>query len=383
MSDGQFDVTFGTNGIRTWNPFNIYGNYTQEAKLLDDGKIIMAGYLFYDNGTARAFAVRLNADGTDDTTFGSNGCAVIEDAGNNVVEALAIQSDGKLVLVGYKTVEGPHDMMLVIRLSPDGQLDSSFGTNGILSFSIPDSPDANAYNVDVQSDGKIVVFGTHSPQNSSQRSVVVRLNPDGSFDTSFGEKGVFTLLCDKDAANYLYDLKISSDSKLYGMGHITDNVYSNLVVVSLTLEGKLNNAFDGDGVAFVDLDGGVATSRFLEIQPDGKLLAGGWFSPKGDYYHSFPIVARLHTKSSVSLNETVSECVDFAYPNPTSGLLKFNLANDESVYQAKVYDMTGRVVMNKQIAAQGTMDVSALQSGSYFIQLVSDKETLVNRFVKE
>lgn len=83
------------------------------------------------------------------------------------------------------------------------------------------------------------------------------------------------------------------------------------------------------------------------------------------------------------MNETVSECVDFAYPNPTSGLLKFNLANDESVYQAKVYDMTGRVVMNKQIAAQGTMDVSALQSGSYFIQLVSDKETLVNRFVKE
>lgn len=446
LENGQVDATFGNNGIRTWSIQSGYSNYAMTSKLTDDGKIIVSGHIFVSNSNCHVFVTRLNEDGSDDTSFGNNGSLMINSSSADVVENLEIQNDGKMVLAGYRTPMGENDRMLVVRLLEDGQMDNSFGEGGAVSLNLPGFHSSYAFDVEIQQDGKIVLFGSGISANTTYFTpIIVRLNEDGSFDTTFGEAGVLSFAVgygndfllsgclhpdgrmfagghywianqptlrygffvaginpdgtfdtsfgdeggivkteyDKEAANYLYDMKLSVDERLFCLGHATDGGYSDLVVLNFTMDGEMNSEFDQDGFVSIDIDGGVEISHCAAIQPDGKLLVGGWVSPAGVNYQSSPVIVRLHSGVLTALNETASKCVDFAYPNPTTGLLKFNLANDESVYQAKVYDMTGRVVMSQQIATQGTLDVSTLRSGSYFIQLVSDKETLVNRFVKE
>ncbi len=441
LTDGQFDGTFGDGGVRVWRPSEAYGNFAMGAQLQEDGRILITGHSF--DQVACAFVLRLNEDGSDDTSFGDNGLLVLSNGTIDAVEDIELQRDGKMVMAGYRTDE--HDRMVVFRVTADGQLDNTFGTGGVQVLSLPNASESFVFDVEIQDDNKILLFGTRIIEGSAHHSVIVRLNEDGSYDTTFADNGIkyfsvgdgsnfllsgcvrpdgrilvgghywivnqpvlryglfvaslnadgtedltfgennglVQIEVDKTAANYMLDMELSDDDKLFCLGRVTNNIYSDFTILNFTMEGSLNPGFSDDGIVILDLDGGFDEPHCSALQPDGKLLVCGWSYPAGVYISSNVVVARYYTGVIQALEETESKCADFVCPNPTSGLLKLNLANDNIVYQAKVYDMTGRVVMSQQIAAQGALDVSNLRSGSYFIQLVSDKETLVNRFVKE
>lgn len=413
------------------------------AQLLEDGKIVITGY-FYDNRDAcRSFVLRINSDGSDDLTFGTDGMLMLSDNTRDVVEAIGIQSDGKLILGGYRTEE--RDRMLVFRVSPDGQLDNTFGNNGALVLSLPDAAQSFVFDLKIQADDKIILFGTSIVEGLSYTSTVVRLNADGSYDATFGEEGVLYLsvgvaenfllsgclrpdgriflgghywisshpllhygfyvaslnpdgtldpsfgsdggvvkfIVDKDAGDYFRDMRLSADEKLFCLGHITDNFYGDFVVFNFTMDGELNTDFSDDGYAVLDLDSGYEDSKCTELQPDGKLLVCGKTIPSGVDDRSDVVIARFHTGVVTKLSETASKSEFFVFPNPTTGELKIDLPSEKIGCRMTIFDMMGRVITTGQIATRGTVDVSMLQTGSYFIQLVSDTETFVNRFVKE
>lgn len=444
LSDGELDDTFGINGIRVWRPVDVYGNFAMAAQLLEDGKIVISGY-FFDGDNSQAFVLRINNDGSDDVTFGANGMLMLSNNTHDVVEAMQVQSDGKIVLGGYRTED--RDRMLVFRVLPDGQFDDTFGNNGVSVLSLPEANESFVFDLRVQNDGKIVLFGTSILEGVSYISTVVRLNSDGSLDNSFGndgvvylsvgeainflqsgclrpdgrifvgghywisnfpvlhygfyvasfnpdgtldtsfgsDGGVVKLIVDKDAGNYFVDMRLSEDEKLFCLGFSTDNSYGDFVVFNFTMDGNLNLDFSDDGVAVLELSSSIDNPKCVELQSDGKLLACGQTIASGVYDKSDIIIARYHTGVVTVLQEQEAKCEVFVYPNPTAGQLKIDLSNNKGAsYKAMIFDMTGRVVMTEQINAQGTIDVSKLQAGSYFIQLVSDQEeTLVNRFEKE
>jgi uncharacterized delta-60 repeat protein len=174
---GDLDPSFGTGGTVT-TAFGTSGTSAYAIALQGDGKIVAAG----GTGLQDAFALaRYNPDGSLDKTFGTGGLVMTginELAG---VNAVAVQEDGKIVVAGSSG--GVQGFFTLARYNPDGRLDKTFGAGGPV-FGTSGSANALA----LQGDGKIVAAG--STENTT--FALVRYNPDGILDGTFGTGGTVT-----------------------------------------------------------------------------------------------------------------------------------------------------------------------------------------------
>lgn len=176
--DGSVDTSFGGgDGVAT-----AFGG--RDLALLPNGKLVVAA-------TDGDFLVgRYNADGTVDTSFGGgDGQATADFSSSASAEAIAVQADGKLVLAGYTG-----DQIALARFNADGSLDSSFGSDGKVTNAF--GLDDRANDLVVQPNGKLVVVGEILPalNENLYDFGIVRYNPDGSVDTSFGGGDGWTTL---------------------------------------------------------------------------------------------------------------------------------------------------------------------------------------------
>ena len=178
-ADGTLDTSFSSGGI-----FSIaMGDYDQSSSIAiqNDGKILIAGYASITNQEAFAIA-RLNADGSLDSTFGSEGKATtLFGPGGDGIGEIALQSDGKIVAAGYAN-NGTDYVFAVARYNSVGGLDSSFGTGGKLTTLIGISDDG-ANTVAIQADGKIIAAGYSDASNSYQFALARYLGSDSSATT--------------------------------------------------------------------------------------------------------------------------------------------------------------------------------------------------------
>jgi len=235
-ADGTLDATFADPVLAPLqvaiSPDGIYG-----LALQADGRIVIGGTFSSVNGVARNHIARLNADGSLDRTF-QEGMAGTD---NMRVYAVAIQSDGKILLGGnFKSVNGVARNHFA-RLNADGSLDTTF----------LDHPEWGEYlwpsEIILQPDGKILI-------NVDQ---VARLNPDGSVDTSFADGG---------PGDGVASMALQPDGKiLVGYAYVAN-------LTRLNANGSVDTSFSsGAGV-------GVAS---MALQPDGKILVGGVFNVTG------------------------------------------------------------------------------------------------------
>ncbi|MFN7563600.1 MAG: immunoglobulin domain-containing protein, partial [Prosthecobacter sp.] len=246
-SDGSLDTTF-CDGLAGAN------NAVYAVALMGDGKIIVGGAFTSFNGTARGYIARLHSDGSLDTTFG-DGLA----GANNNVHAVAVQSDGKVVIGGLFIRVNGTVRARIARLNSDGTLDTTFaiglaGPNNIVSA------------LAVQSDGKLVIGGYFSKVNGTDQIRIARLNGDGTLDTGFGN-GL------AGASDALSSIVVLEDGKVliagaFGMIHGTGRGG----IARLNSDGTLDTGF-GNGLA--GADGGVAA---MALRSDGKVVIGGYFS---------------------------------------------------------------------------------------------------------
>ncbi|HSA59291.1 MAG TPA: hypothetical protein VLJ37_06355 [bacterium] len=267
--DGSLDTDFGTGG-KVATDFG--GNDSaQEIALQVDGKIVVAGAT--DVGFALA---RYHTDGSLDSGFGTGGKVTTPspDLGS-FAYAMAIQSDGKIVVVGQETVsftDPPKDDFVLARYQTDGSLDTSFGTDGIVITDIGGDYD-QAYAVAVQSDGKIVVTGAG---NNSSTFATARYNSNGTLDISFGTGGLVTTDFGGAGAGAA-DLKIQADGKIVVAGYTNGGSDTDFALVRYNTNGSLDAAFGTGGKIITDIsDGGAGDNiNSIDLQEDGKIVAGG------------------------------------------------------------------------------------------------------------
>ncbi len=204
-ADGSLDAGFGHGGMVLTQVAPDSSGQFGALLVQPDGKIVEVGYSDKDSpasggGNPSFVVIRLNADGTPDSTFGNDGVAVNPNSipgtvlGNpgSIVSA-QLEADGSIILVGsgFTTAGLPADF--VSKLQSDGALDPTFGTDGTAIVAFSTSPglpkSANVVGLAIQSDGKIVVagntIGSLANANSSTGELI-RLNADGTRDTSFG-----------------------------------------------------------------------------------------------------------------------------------------------------------------------------------------------------
>ena len=230
-----------------------------------DGKLVVAGYS--KNGSNDDFSlIRLNADGSLDTSFGTAGKLLVPvGSGNDTAYSVIQQADGKLVMAGSSS-NGVNQNFSLIRLNTDGSLDTSFNTDGKLLL-----PVGLGRSVIQQADGKLVVAG-FSVENFS----LIRLNTDGSLDNDFDTDGKLLVpvgLLFGEVSSVIQQ----ADGKLVVAGFsYSDGLHFSLI--RLNTDGSLDASFDTDGKIIVSLGLGYDYGHSVIQQADGKLVVAGYSS---------------------------------------------------------------------------------------------------------
>jgi len=313
---GDIDPTFGSGG-RVVIPFDLGDNndYAESIKIQPDGKIVIAGFATFDATTYDFAVTRLNPDGSFDTTFDGDGKTTITvregGLGDDEVVGLALQTDGKIVIVGNAAATDRNENFAIIRLNTDGSLDTSFSGDGKMSVSFDIGGDLtdHARNVVIDPSGKIVVVGfanvgVTSGGSNTNDFAVSRLNPNGTLDDTFDGDGRQTIGFDigGSKSDLGYTIGLQSDGKIVvgGLARIgTDNF--DFAVARLNTNGSIDNTYDGDGRQTVAFDGSGTNiedrGRSLVIQPDGKTVMSG-FRHVTDTNLDFAII-RLNTDGSL------------------------------------------------------------------------------------
>ena len=227
---GELDTTFDTDGKVTTS-IGSGDDYVNSVVLQSDGKIVAAGYSY--NGSNYDFAiVRYNTDGSLDTTFDTDGKVTTPIAsGDDRAYSVVLQSDGKIVAAGY-SYNGSDNDFAIVRYNTDGSLDTTFDTDGKVTTPIGSRSDT-AYGVVLQSDGKIVAAG-YSFNGSDNDFAIVRYNTNGSLDTTFGTGGKVTtpIGSGNEEAN---SVVLQSDGKIVVAGSSVNGSNYDFAVVRYTI----------------------------------------------------------------------------------------------------------------------------------------------------
>ncbi|RMA58743.1 T9SS type A sorting domain-containing protein [Ulvibacter antarcticus] len=369
--DGTLDTSFGTGGLTIASNGN---DVAETVAIQDDGKIVLGGYTDDDFSTAR-----FNTDGTLDTSFGTNGWSITEfDTSLSFIKEIGIQDDGKIVLAGF--IVNSKYQMAAARINADGTIDNTFGTNGKVFFNVgPDNDFLEG--MAIQADGKILLGG-HSYVSSPPLKydmAIVRLNIDGSFDTSYGNNGVSTARI-VDGANYTRRMTIQADGKALLVGFTVVGTEYNIGMARFDTDGNLDASFGTNGMVSTDINGREDYGNAIAIQPDGKIIiAGNSYTSTG----TGEIVVVRYDNGTLGKNDNAvlnNQIIGFYNSNSNT----FNLQSENNIIEGvTIYNMTGQLVETfKNDATIFSTNVSEYATGVYLVTINSGNQTSHMRFIK-
>jgi len=299
-TDGGLDTSFGTAGIteKDWGAVSL-NEEIRGLALQPNGKIVGAGVAV---GADDDFGVvRLNTDGTLDTTFDSDGFLNTDISGNNdEAEDLVIQSNGKILLAG-KTHNGTDFDVALTRYESNGFLDTSFGTGGIVK-NIIGGLNEEIHGIVLLTSQKILIAG-----GDGFDVIILKLDTDGSLDTTFDLDG--WLIIDLGATNMdlARDIILTSSGQFYICGEVDNGIDTDILVARFNSDGTLDTAFDIDGKAIIDITGNDIAFALIE-QPDGKIVVAGQANGGLQYE-----VIRFNVDGSLDMDFDVDGKVDLTF----------------------------------------------------------------------
>ena len=350
-TDGTLDTSFG---LDSGFGYGGDGTYAENSAVQSDDKILVVGTRVSNPDPQYVAVTRFTADGLLDMTFGSaNGTVLInthpgtgEYSGDHGTD-VAVQADGKILVVGNTAVKGCGDEPdklfgrgLLLRLNEDGSLDTSFDGDGILKFNASAIFDVNpsdlsetvpcTYNyiksVKVQPDGKIVVMGT----SYYYEMFVARFNPNGSLDTSFGYQGVRAVYEDYDYTSFdhqntkftyvrgrkfsVENMMLKKNGNIVVSGTINYNTSweEDFLAMHFTSSGSFDTRYGIIGDANVDVTFpvdflyGGATAYALAEQKSGKVLLAGY----ADGYDAPSTAVLTRTVKAVNIVPIINYLLD-------------------------------------------------------------------------
>ena len=345
-ADGTLDTAFNTGGSGANNMVNA-------LSLQADGKIIIGGSFSTFNGTQRKLLARLNANGTVDTSF----TPLLT---QGTVWTTSIQADGKIIIAGILLQYNYADNGEILRLNTNGSLDNTFNLGG-------SGTDYFVYSSAVQPDGKIILGGGFNKFNNIASKGVVRLNANGSLDTSFKVPVLYGNVT-------LNSIVIQNDGKII-VGGSFDSFTAAVgnSIMRLNTDGTLDPTFvTGTGFAYISA---------LTLQKDNKILVGGNFISYNNN-DDIKYIARLYTSNTLS-KDTFNRDIEInVYPNPVADYLKLNIPDGINVSGFEIFDLTGKKI-DSNVLYTNFIDVNNYSEGIYFLRLKTDKGVLNSKFIKK
>jgi uncharacterized delta-60 repeat protein len=301
-ADGALDTGFAAGGLAALDLISGVNNLEQAraVAIQPDGKIVVAGWGGSTGGYVAV--VRFTPSGALDSTFGTGGKVVITSLGDNyVLTALALQPDGKIVAVaGQNTAPGVFST--VFRLNATGAVDTKFGSKGFRQLALG-YMDVMA----LQSNGSIILGGSNAVGDATD-FVLTRVNSSGTWDSKFGNRGTVAL----DFFGYEDDLsamRVAGDDSIIVGGRVNTAPSSaspgvqfpatvNMGFARFTASGALVTSFGSGGRRVLDMNGGWDSVSDVALQSDGKTVFGGSARP-ADNSTGYFIAGRLTSSGSL------------------------------------------------------------------------------------
>jgi uncharacterized delta-60 repeat protein len=437
--DGTPDTDFGSNGTVGYDSGN--RDVSSGSIIQPDGKIIIVGSTYNypaEPNRYSSLVMRVNEDGSLDTGFGTGGFAIHEnpsgsematsvalDANDDLIIGLAqqnpseifrdgavgkvsssgssfeilyevpdtflenrsgindvkVQPDGKIVIAGYRTPEVFSDMALG-RLNSDGSIDSDFGTDGYVYFSIDPENSvieySQAFTIHLYPDGRIMVTGDGMNYDAEvSRSILGRVNADGSRDTSFGNDGQVLVSYAGDYQYYLHGntTLILPDGKIMiggakNQGDFEETGDKNFAFALRNENGSAYSGFGNNGNASISKTG---DQRIMGLGwQSGKIVAVGYSDTANDDGYVLMRLAEIPLGVDPS-----SEIRMSVYPNPVSKALFIDPLPLDKNYT--IVDLTGKIIARGILGVEG-IAVDKLAQGVYFLKTGLQGAV---RFIKE
>jgi len=388
-SDGVLDTSFNTG-----SGFNNSIGAIAIQVISGETKVLVGGNFTNYNGNFVNRIVRLNSNGTIDTSFN------IGSGFNSSVTAIAVQSDGKILVAGGFTTYNGQGGAGLIRLNSDGAKDMSFDSAGVSGSSpqirihdgkiivrttssgirrlnsdgsIDSSFSSAVFNGTVndfvvQSDGSVVVVGGFSTFNGGLVSApgLIRLSSIGSHDTSFvtgtGFSGFYNPV----------SVVLNGDKILIGGRFTSYNSTSNINnIVRLNSNGSRDTSFL-IGVGF------DSVINDLESLQNGDILVGGGFNSYKNLYASGNLIkigGVVLSSDSYEINKSVT-----LWPNPVDDVLNVESIDGLEILGVKIYDFQGKLILESK---DEKVDMSNFESGIYLVNIVSDKGSVTKKVIKK
>jgi uncharacterized delta-60 repeat protein len=255
-TNGNLDTTFGTTGKRKID-FGGADESAFGAALQPDGKIVLVG-----DSHLQPAVVRLNRNGTRDTTFSSDGKTIFSWGPIGRIHAVVVLASGKLLLGGFSGPEGGN--IQVARMTPNGALDTTFGTGGIATVDF--GGDDFGLAMARQANGRIVIAG----RSTTAGAVVARLRTGGDLDPDFGNGGRVTI----PGGGSLSAVLIQPDRKIVVVGNAQGPDL--MTVTRLHASGTPDGGFGQAGTATIQFGNLANPADDAALQPDGRIVVAGY-----------------------------------------------------------------------------------------------------------
>jgi uncharacterized delta-60 repeat protein len=284
-ADGTRDTTFGANGIVAHNnAAGGFGDDSGNAIALDSsGRIIVAGRSQNAAGGNDMVIWRYNADGTPDTAFGTNGIAVYNNAAGGTGTAanvIVLDSSGRIVVAGISWNRTLNYDMMIWRYNADGTPDTTFGTNGIVMYAAGGIGDDYGNAIALDSSGRIVAAGKSLNAAGNSDMVIWRYNADGTPDTTFDADGIVHPYAAGGSADDSGNaIALDSSGRILVTG-MSENAEGNgdMVICRYNADGTLDTTFGANGIVVHNNaagGNGVDSGNAIVLDSSGRIVVAG------------------------------------------------------------------------------------------------------------
>jgi uncharacterized delta-60 repeat protein len=261
-ADGTPDATFDGDGVAELVRPGVTDEHLYDMKLLPDGKIVLVGTTDQSTATGQnaptdIFVTRLNANGSVDTTLAGGFLTIRFDGVSEAANSVLVQPDGKMVLGGF-VFAGVSNDYLLMRITPTGMLDTTFGDGGTGFTITPVTTGSDAIvSMAFQSDGKILAGGSGR---------VVRYTASGVLDTSFASSGI------ANPNQSVNQIIVTDGDKFLVGGRVSGTA---LAVSRFNANGTPDLGFNGTGVVNAFVPGSSCDVSSIALQADKRIVLGG------------------------------------------------------------------------------------------------------------
>ena len=389
-ANGTADNSFSGDGLQSTS----FGSGTDIARCMAiqaNGKIVVAGST-NQSITGDDFAIaRYNANGDLDNTFGTGG-KITKDIAKNYddITSIVVQSDNKIVVVGY-TYNGSYHTVILMRFNSDGTPDNTFGTNGI-AYTALKMNNIYATCVALQSNGKIVVGGK-AYTGTTYNFLLLRYNANGTLDNKFAGGGLVTTALASGSTDFGNSVAIESNGSILLGGQTFTRAYTDFGLVRYKSTGIVDSSFGTNGRVHTDFKGAEAGNS-ISLQSDGKIIMAGYTDGHNfavaRYISGVPGFQELNSDNFAytSVNPLLSNGLLKATiaPNPASGFSKLIITSSSTLpVYVEIFDNSGRSVVPRMLMLSNifNLPVSKLASGIYNVKVQQGGLSTQSRVIVE